>query len=25
VYVTDPEMEKDTSKWVTEVYYPVKD
>lgn len=24
VYVTDPEMEKDTTKWVTEVFYPVK-
>jgi effector-binding domain-containing protein len=24
VYVTDPEMEKDTTKWITEVYYPVK-
>ena len=23
VYVTDPTAEKDTSKWVTEVYYPV--
>lgn len=23
VYVTDPETESDTSKWVTEVYYPV--
>jgi effector-binding domain-containing protein len=23
VYVTDPEMEKDTTQWVTEVYYPV--
>lgn len=24
VYVTDPTVEKDTSKWVTEVYYPIK-
>ncbi len=24
VYVTDPMVEKDTAKWVTEVYYPVK-
>jgi effector-binding domain-containing protein len=24
VYVTDPMAEADTSKWVTEVYYPVK-
>lgn len=24
VFLTDPEMEKDTTKWVTEVYYPVK-
>lgn len=24
VYITDPMMEKDTSKWVTEVYYPIK-
>lgn len=24
VYVTDPMMEKDTAKWITEVYYPVK-
>jgi effector-binding domain-containing protein len=24
VYVTDPMIEKDTTKWVTEVYYPVK-
>jgi effector-binding domain-containing protein/carbon monoxide dehydrogenase subunit G len=24
VYVTQPDVEKDTSKWVTEVYYPVK-
>jgi effector-binding domain-containing protein len=24
VYVTDPTLEKDTAKWVTEVYYPVK-
>jgi effector-binding domain-containing protein len=24
VYVTDPTVEKDTAKWVTEVYYPVK-
>lgn len=23
VYVTDPSMEPDTSKWITEVYYPV--
>lgn len=23
IYLTDPETEKDTSKWVTEVYYPV--
>ena len=25
VYVTDPTVEKDTTKWVTEVYYPVRD
>jgi effector-binding domain-containing protein len=25
VYVTDPTVEKDTAKWVTEVYYPVRD
>jgi len=24
VYLTDPEMKKDTAKWVTEVYYPIK-
>jgi effector-binding domain-containing protein len=24
VYVTDPTVEKDTAKWVTEIYYPVK-
>lgn len=24
VYITDPETEPDTSKWVTEVYYPVQ-
>lgn len=24
VYITDPMMEKDTAKWITEVYYPVK-
>ncbi|GIV37253.1 MAG: hypothetical protein KatS3mg032_1632 [Cyclobacteriaceae bacterium] len=24
VYVTDPGMEPDTSKWITEVYYPVR-
>lgn len=24
VHVTDPDKEKDTSKWITEVYYPVK-
>ncbi|MCW5909460.1 MAG: SRPBCC family protein [Cyclobacteriaceae bacterium] len=24
VYVTDPMLEKDTSKWITEIYYPVK-
>lgn len=24
VYVTDPELEKDTTKWITEIYYPVK-
>lgn len=24
VYLTDPEVEKDTAKWVTEVYYPVR-
>jgi effector-binding domain-containing protein len=23
VYVTDPMLEKDTAKWITEVYYPV--
>lgn len=23
VYITDPEAEADTSKWVTEIYYPV--
>ena len=23
VYITDPMTEKDTAKWVTEVYYPV--
>lgn len=24
VYITDPSVETDTAKWVTEVYYPVK-
>ncbi len=24
VYLTDPDLEKDTAKWVTEVYYPVR-
>jgi effector-binding domain-containing protein len=24
VYVTDPSAEKDTTKWLTEVIYPVK-
>lgn len=24
VYITDPMLEKDTAKWITEVYYPVK-
>jgi len=24
VYVTDPQKEKDTSKWITEIYYPIK-
>ncbi len=24
IYVTDPEVEKDTSKWITEIYYPIK-
>lgn len=24
VYVTDPETEPDTSKWITQVYYPVR-
>jgi effector-binding domain-containing protein len=24
VYVTDPMLEKDTSKWITEIYYPIK-
>lgn len=24
VYITDPEVEKDTARWVTEVYYPVR-
>lgn len=24
VYVTDPGMEKDTTKWVTEIYFPIK-
>ena len=24
VFVTDPMMEKDTARWITEVYYPVK-
>lgn len=24
IYITDPMVEKDTSKWITEVYYPVK-
>lgn len=24
VYITDPTVEKDTTKWVTEIYYPVK-
>ncbi|MBX2965664.1 MAG: SRPBCC family protein [Cyclobacteriaceae bacterium] len=25
VYITDPEMETDTTKWITEVFYPVKE
>jgi effector-binding domain-containing protein len=25
VYITDPTVEKDTSKWITEIYYPVKE
>jgi effector-binding domain-containing protein len=25
VYITDPMLETDTSKWITEVYYPVKE
>jgi effector-binding domain-containing protein len=24
VYLTDPMTEKDTAKWVTEIYYPIK-
>jgi effector-binding domain-containing protein len=24
IYVTDPEQEPDNTKWVTEVYYPLK-
>ncbi len=24
VYVTDPYVEKDTAKWITEIYYPIK-
>lgn len=24
IYVTDPGVEKDTSKWITEIYYPIK-
>lgn len=24
VYITDPEMEADTSKWITHIYYPIK-
>jgi len=24
VYITDPMSEPDTSKWVTQIYYPVK-
>jgi len=24
VYLTDPTVEKDTSKWVTEIYYPIQ-
>jgi len=24
VYVTDPMVEKDTAKWITEVYYPIR-
>jgi effector-binding domain-containing protein len=24
VYITDPEAEKDTAKWITEIYYPIK-
>jgi len=24
VYVTDPMVEKDTAKWITEIYYPIK-
>lgn len=24
VYVTDPMLEKDTAKWITEIYYPIK-
>lgn len=24
IYITDPMVEKDTAKWITEVYYPVK-
>jgi effector-binding domain-containing protein len=24
VYLTDPTVEKDTAKWVTEIYYPIK-
>lgn len=25
VYITDPMVEKDTAKWITEVFYPVKE
>jgi effector-binding domain-containing protein len=25
VYVTDPGVERDTAKWITEIYYPVKE
>ncbi|MBX2897756.1 MAG: SRPBCC family protein [Cyclobacteriaceae bacterium] len=24
IYVTDPMLEKDTAKWITEIYYPIK-
>jgi effector-binding domain-containing protein len=23
VYITDPTQEPDTSKWITEIYYPI--